>query len=200
MPKLGYISASMAKAVLTKGRKKDELYGATFHSQAKQIAAAMIGWDVETDISENAFIQHGLEFEPLAIECYESEHLATVHGAQDWIESDCGRFGCTPDGLVGTDGMIEVKCPKSSNHLANILEEAQLSMYLPQMQFSMWVTGRLWCDWVSFDPFAPEGLQLYVKRVQRDDAMIKDLAERSTAMYAIAEQYANQLKTIMGTA
>jgi len=197
MPKLGCISASMAKAVLTKGRRKDELYGATFKTEAKKLAAGMLGWDVETDLSEIDHIQHGLEFEPVAIEAYELEHMASVHGAQEWIGSECGRFGCTPDGLVGTDGMIEVKCPKPHNHLDNVLTQAQLSMYNPQMQFSMWVTGRIWCDWISFDPTAPEGLQLYVQRVQRDDDMIVQLAERSEAMYESAKMYAAKLKGIM---
>lgn len=194
MPKLGFISASMAKGVLTSGRKKDELFGQTFIKQAQAIGAGLLGWEVNEEIGHIPHIQHGIDFEPIAIICYEAETMVTVHGAQEWIESECGRFGCTPDGLVGNDGMIEVKCPKSVNHLSNILEQEQLKIYQPQMQFSLWLTGRQWCDWISFDPDAPEGLKLYIHRVFRDEKMIKQIAERAPMMHEMGQKYAEILR------
>lgn len=194
MPKKGFISASMAKAVLTKGRGKGQDYGATFITEAQRVGAQMVGYDVSADLDHIANIQHGNEYEPYAIEAYESDTMQAVHGQQVWVQSECGRFGCHPDGLVGTDGMIEVKCPKPSNHLDNILNNAQLSTYLPQMQFSLMVTGRKWCDFISYDPDAPTGIHLHVVRVERYDAMIADLAPRSAYMHQLATKIAKELE------
>jgi hypothetical protein len=196
MPKNGFISASMAKAVLTEGRKKDELYGQTFLSEAKKVGAAMIGWDVSVDISHIPSVQHGNEYEHEAIQVYQNRKLVEVHSQQEWQQTECGRMGCTPDGLVGTDGMIEVKCPLPHNHLDNLLENAQLSTYIGQIQFSLMVTGRAWCDFISYDPFAPEALRLHVYRVQRDEELSKNLKCRAAYMHELAKNYAEQLKPI----
>ena len=196
MPKLGKISASMAKDVMTSGRGKDEPFGATFLSRAKSVGAGRIGWDVSVDLDGNPDIERGRELEWEAVETYMEERFADVHSAQIWQSIDGTCFGCTPDGLVGTDGMIEVKAPRSHNHLANILEQAQLKQYIPQMQFSLWVTGRQWCDFISFDPTAPDGLKLYVYRVERDEVYIESLSMRAFEMDRIADEYADVLKQI----
>lgn len=194
MPKNGFISASMAKAVLTKGRGKGAEYGATFLTEAQRVGALMVGYNVSTDISHLSAIQHGNEYEPIAIAEYEQRQMIAIHGAQEWVQSDCGRFGCHPDGLIGTDGLIEVKCPMSKNHLDNLLNNAQLAEYNPQMQFSMMVTGRKWCDFISYDPDAPIGLDLHIVRVERDEAMIADLVLRSAYMHQLATKIAKQLE------
>jgi hypothetical protein len=193
MPKKGFISASIAKAVLTKGTKGNP-YGATFMTGAQRVGAQMVGYDVSANLDHIAHIKHGNEYEPYAIEAYESNTMQAVHGQQKWVQSECGRFGCHPDGLVGTDGMIEVKCPKPHNHLDNVLNNAQLSIYLPQMQFSLMVTGRKWCDLISYDLDAPIGIDLHVVRVERDDAMIADLVLRSAYMHQLATKIATQLE------
>lgn len=197
MPKTAYASASQAKAILTKGRSKSQEYGETFYTLAKQIAAGVVGYDVTTDISHMAAIQHGNEYEPVAIAEYESRNMVQVHGQQKWLQLDHIQAGCTPDGLIGSDGMIEVKCPNSNNHLDNVLSNAQLALYLPQMQFSIWVTGRKWCDFISYDPRAPIGIDLHVVRVNRDEQMIKSLAERTEKLLDIANEYAEQLKSLL---
>jgi hypothetical protein len=176
----GWISASNAKKIMTTGRKKDEMYGDTFFSYARQLAAARIGYDITKDISSLSAVEWGLENEWLAVETYCERYLSDVkypvefQPHPDYADS----VGCTPDAYVGSDGLIEVKCPDSNNHLDNVLDNKQLDDYFAQIQFQLWVTGRKWCDWVSFDPRAPEPIKLHVVRVERDEAFISQLAER----------------------
>lgn len=85
--------------------------------------------------------------------------------------------GASPDGLVGGDGLVEVKCPNTATHIDTLLGEPIDPKYLKQMQWQMACTGRKWCDFVSFDPRLPEDLQLHIQRVVRDDAAIKILED-----------------------
>ena len=90
---------------------------------------------------------------------------------------DILRSGCSPDGLVGIDGGIEAKCPNTATHIewavaGNVPTEHRL-----QMQFCMFCTGRDWWDFVSFDPRMPEGQQLFIRRLHRDEKVIKELID-----------------------
>lgn len=82
-------------------------------------------------------------------------------------------FGASPDGLVGETGLVEIKCPNTATHIDTLLGETVPGKYLTQMQVQMACTGRAWCDFVSFDPRLPADLQLWVKRVPRDDEAIR---------------------------
>jgi len=176
----GWISASNAKKIMTTGRKKDEMYGDTFFSYARQLAAARIGYDITKDISSLSSVEWGLENEWLAVESYCERFLSDVKYPVEFQPHPeyPDSVGCTPDAYVGSDGLIEVKCPDSNNHLDNVLDNKQLDDYFAQIQFHLWVTGRKWCDWVSFDPRAPEPIKLHVVRVERDEAFISQLSER----------------------
>jgi predicted phage-related endonuclease len=81
-------------------------------------------------------------------------------------------FGCSPDGIVGSDGLIEIKCPNSATHWSYIKANEPPNKYFIQMQAQMAVTGAKWCDFVSFDPRMPERSQLLVVRVMRDPEYI----------------------------
>ena len=86
-----------------------------------------------------------------------------------------GGTHASPDGLVGPDGLVEIKCPNSATHIETLLGDPIDGKYITQMQWQMACTGRQWCDWVSFDPRLPESMRLFVKRCNRDNAMIADL-------------------------
>lgn len=80
--------------------------------------------------------------------------------------------GASPDGLVGTDGLVEFKCPTVLTHLETLETDVIADEYLQQMQWQMACTGRQWCDFASYDPRYPEAMKLYVQRVKRDDELI----------------------------
>jgi predicted phage-related endonuclease len=83
--------------------------------------------------------------------------------------------GASPDGLVGDYGQLEIKCPNTATHIDTLLTQTVPGKYITQMQWQMACTGRKWTDFVSFDPRLPTELQLFVKRVDRDDDFIANL-------------------------
>ena len=106
-------------------------------------------------------------------------------------------FGASPDGLIGSDGLIEIKCPNTATHIDTLLTGAVPQKYVLQMQTQMACTGRQWCDFVSYDPRMPAEMQSWVKRVHRDDDLIteieaetiKFLDELSATIAALRGQY-----------
>jgi hypothetical protein len=76
--------------------------------------------------------------------------------------------GASPDGLIDPDGLLEIKCLIKANHMDILLNE-DLSKYELQMHWQMACTGRQWCDFVSFNPELPEDMQLFIKRLHRDE-------------------------------
>ena len=83
--------------------------------------------------------------------------------------------GASPDGMVGDDGLVEIKCPNTATHIETLLDKEVPSKYVKQMQWQMACTDRKWCDFVSYDPRMPEEMQLFTVRVDRDDETIIEL-------------------------
>ena len=84
-------------------------------------------------------------------------------------------FGASPDGLIGTDGLLEIKCPQTATHIDTLLSGSVPEKYRTQMQAQMACTGRAWCDFVSFDPRMPAEMQMWVHRVERDNKAIAEM-------------------------
>lgn len=121
----------------------------------------------------NSYMQWGVEQEPVARQRY-IEHTGAEVEEVGFIRHAELAAGVSPDGIVLLDGAIEIKCPSSTNHLAT-LSGGMPTQHLPQVMGCMWITGAAWVDFISFDPRFPRGLDLYVQRVQRDDAFISRL-------------------------
>jgi putative phage-type endonuclease len=85
--------------------------------------------------------------------------------------------GASPDGYVDIEGLVEVKCPTSVSHLGTLLIEEIPAQYALQMQWQMECSERGWCDFVSFDPRLPPGLQFWSQRLERDEKVIAMLRE-----------------------
>jgi len=83
--------------------------------------------------------------------------------------------GMSPDGLVGEDGMLEIKCPNTATHIDFLITEKIPKKYQDQMQWQMACSGRAWCDYISFDPRMPEHLNKLIIRVERDDKYIQEM-------------------------
>jgi putative phage-type endonuclease len=117
----------------------------------------------------------GTEVEPFAREAYEMETGNVVTEAGFIQHPEFAFVGASPDGLISVDGGLEMKCPKSSAvHLERFIQGVP-DEYRPQIQGCMWVTGRAWWDFVSYDPRMPETHRLLKIRVNRDDAFIAKL-------------------------
>ena len=122
----------------------------------------------------------GTEQEPAARTAYELRTGTSVEET-GFIAHDTLLAGCSPDGLVDWDGLIEIKCPfNSAVHIETLLN-GMPDEHRAQVQGQMWITGRQWCDFVSYDPRMPEPLQLHVQRIQRDPSFIADLEAKVTS-------------------
>jgi putative phage-type endonuclease len=124
---------------------------------------------------QNAAMQWGTDTEPFAREAYEIETGDVVqqtgflsHRILPWV-------GCSPDGLLGEDGGIEIKCPHQSVIHVETLQGGMPTEHRAQVQGSMWVTGRKRWIFCSFDPRMPERLRLHIEEVKRDDEYIAKL-------------------------
>ncbi|MGH8611850.1 MAG: lambda exonuclease family protein [Gammaproteobacteria bacterium] len=129
----------------------------------------------------NAAMQWGIDTEPQAIRAYEFYRGNTVEPIGFIEHPEIAMAGASPDGGIN-DGLVECKCPNSATHLDTLLDGKIPSKYATQMQWQMACSGRLWCDFISFDPRMPERHALFVKRLMRDREEIIRL-ERAVATF-----------------
>lgn len=134
----------------------------------------LTGMCVET--YTNGAMQRGTELEPFARTAYEA-HIGDLVQEVAWVPNPTLSFvGVSPDGLVGDDGLVEIKCPMAmAKHLAALRSGDHATEYKWQIQGQMWVAEKAWCDAVSYDPRYPQGLQLAITRVERDEKAIAEL-------------------------
>ncbi|MCH7936630.1 MAG: YqaJ viral recombinase family protein [Proteobacteria bacterium] len=125
----------------------------------------------------NAAMQWGTDTEPQARAAYEFFTDAEVKEIGFVVHPDIKEAGASPDGFVGKDGEVQIKCPNTATHIDTLLTGKIPKKYITQMQWGLACSGRDWCDFVSFDPRMPANLQLFVNRVERDEGRIKDLEE-----------------------
>jgi len=112
-------------------------------------------------------IEHGIKFEDEARRFYEIQNGKQVREVSFIFKDEDKRVGTSPDGLIGDDGMLEIKCPSSKVHLSYIVDDEVPKKYFLQMQHQMYVTGRKWVDFYSFDPRLPIEVRVYQKRVYK---------------------------------
>lgn len=123
----------------------------------------------------NAAMQWGTEKEPEARAAYAFYCDAEIIEVGFIEHPTIAMSGASPDGCVGDDGLVEIKCPNVGTHIDTLLGAPIDGKYIKQIQWQLACTGRKWCDFVSFDPRLPEPMRLFVQRVQRDDEMIAEL-------------------------
>jgi len=148
---------------------------------ADQIRREIAG-DVDDRSFSNAATEWGVKHEPAALAAYELRTGHDVESAGFIVHPEHGHIGGSPDGLVGSDGLVEAKCPYNHGiHKATRLAGIP-KRHAAQIQGLLWVTGRRWCDFVSFDPRERAPLDLVIWRMHRDDIFILKL-ERACAKF-----------------
>lgn len=140
---------------------------------AELVTQRLTGKDPE--VLTNEYIEWGIAQEPFAREAY-TQRTGNVVVEVGFIDHPRLPYaGASPDGLVGDDGLIEIKCPSLATHIETLLTEEVKDQYRYQMLWQMVCTGRKWCDFVSFDPRAAPDMQLFIKRFERDEVEIENL-------------------------
>jgi putative phage-type endonuclease len=167
--RIGKVTASRVADVLAKTKTG---YSTTRDNYMAQLVCERLTGQ-KGDSFTNAAMQHGTDTEPLARAAYEALHDVLVDEVGFIPHPSIIMAGASPDGLVSDDGLLEIKCPNTATHIETLLSQTVPGKYNTQMQFQMACTNRSWCDFVSFDNRLPPELQLFVRRVPRDNMYIK---------------------------
>lgn len=192
--RLGKVTASRVADVVAKTKTG---YSAGRANYAAQLIAERLTGTVAESYT-NAAMQHGTETEPEARAAYEFYQGVTVEEVAFVPHPKIDQAGCSPDGLVGSDGLVEIKCPQTATHLETLLGQAVPAKYETQMQFQMACTGRAYCDFVSYDPRMPENMRLFIKRVPRDDKRIAELESEIASFLLELAVKLSQLNSLYG--
>lgn len=166
------VGASKIADMMSKGRGNAESAGRR-NLKAKLICERLTGKTEET--YTNAAMQWGVDNEEPAREVYEYKCDTEVDQVGFVDHPSIEYAGMSPDGLVGKDGLLEIKCPNTATHIDYMLAGVMPSEYVKQVQFQMACSGRLWCDFMSYDPRLGPDLQTFIVRVERDDELISQI-------------------------
>jgi putative phage-type endonuclease len=189
----GKVTASRVKDVLAK--LKNGKPGAERERYLWELVAERLTGQA-TRHFQNAAMSHGVEYEINARIEYEFRTSEPVRETGFCIHRTYDDFGCSPDGLVGDYGLVEIKCPFNPGvHLQTLLAGEMPAEHMPQIQAQLAVMGREWCDFVSFYPHMPDSVNCFIKRVDRDekyiDAMLAEIG-------AFLEEVADTVKRVEG--
>lgn len=179
--RLGKATASKIADIIAKTKSGPAASRATYQGQ---LVAERLSQQAAESFS-NAAMQWGTDQEPNARAAYAFLHASGPVVEVGFVDHPTvAMSGASPDGLVGDDGLVEIKCPNTATHIATLKGRAVPGKYLTQIQWQLACTRRKWCDFVSYDPRLPDELQLYVERVHRDDDMIRELEAEVAAFLA----------------
>jgi putative phage-type endonuclease len=165
---------------------------------AEIIAERLTGESAESGFT-NAAMQWGTDQEPHAIAAYSFMHDTDVEAVGFIDHPTIDLSGCSPDGLIGTQGMCEIKCPNTKTHLDTLMGASIPKKYMLQMQWQMACSGRAWCDFVSYDPRLHGAMQLHVERVQRDPALIAEIETEVRSFQREVDLAVEKLRAKFGT-
>lgn len=171
--RVGKVTASAIAKVMARTKSG---YGAdrtNYHAQL--VTERLTG--KPTDGFTNAAMQWGVDTEAEARTVY-AAHIGDIVPEIGFVDHPSIRMtGASPDGLVGFDGLVEIKCPNTATHIATLDGAPIDRKYLLQMQWQMACTERHWCDFASYDPRLPEAMRLHVRRVERDESLLSEIGD-----------------------
>jgi putative phage-type endonuclease len=169
--RLGKVTASRVADIIAKTKSGYSTSRANY--MAELVCERLTG--KQGEFYQNAAMAWGTNTEPMARAAYEAVEGALVVEVGFVSHPTIQMAGASPDGLIEEDGLVEIKCPITATHIDTLLTQTVPGKYMTQMMWQMACTNRQWCDFVSFDPRMPEHMQLFIKRVPRDNNMIIEL-------------------------
>jgi putative phage-type endonuclease len=188
--RLGKVTASRVADVLAKIKSGESASRRNYKIQL--VSERLTGEKQETYI--NQAMQDGIDREFYAREKY-VQQFGEVEEV-GFVKHPTLEAGASPDGMVGDDGLLEIKCPMGATHTETLITQEVPSKYIPQIQFQLRCTGRKWCDFVSYNPMFPEHLQVFVKRVEADEVYQMELDKEIEAFLLEVQTIIDRLKEI----
>jgi putative phage-type endonuclease len=189
----GKVTASRIADLMAK--RRDGQPSADRANYAAQLIAERLTGCVQPSFTNAAMI-HGTQTEPEARRAYEFFVDRDVQQVGFVPHPVINMAGASPDGLVGSDGLLELKCPNTATHIQTLLTGRIDDKYHKQMQFQMACTGREWCDFASYDNRMPERMRLFVKRVNRSQEEIGEIETEVKAFLAEIDETVSRLQQI----
>ena len=168
LARCGKVTASRVADIMAK--TKSGYSASRGNYMAELVCERLTG--VPTDTFKSAAMEWGTAQEPHARAAYEAAGGVLVEEVGFVPHPSIPDAGASPDGLVKDNGLIEIKCPYTATHIDTLLSGKVPDRYNTQMQWQMACTGRVWCDYVSYDPRMPENMRLFLTRVFRDQSAI----------------------------
>jgi putative phage-type endonuclease len=194
LSRLGKVTASRIADVLSKGKSGESASRKNYRTEL--VVQRLTG--VPGESFTNAAMEWGTTTEPLARIAYEAKMGIFVNQVAFIDHPSISNFGCSPDGLIADDGLLEIKCGNTTTHIDWLLSEKAPSRYIPQMQCQMACTGRKWVDFCSFDPRIDSDLQLFIVRVERDEEYIENMEKEVKIFLQEVDDLYNQLMAKKG--
>lgn len=185
--RVGKLTASRIKDMNAKPTKGKALNATMLTIIAERITG------IQDEIFTSKDMQWGIDNEPNAIAAYEALTDSFVVGTGLIDHPVIEMSGASPDGLVGDDGQLEIKCPKTETHINTLLTEKVPMEYLPQITWQLACTRREWCDFVSYDPRLPERLQIVIIRVLASDLDIAGMEKDVLAFNKVIAKHLTDL-------
>lgn len=173
----GKVTASRIADIMAKTKSG---YSTSRQNYLMQLLCERLTGKVEESF-KSAAMQRGNDLEPEARNWYQLETGEIVEQVSFIDHPNINDAGASPDGLVGTEGLIEIKCPNTATHIETLRSKKPSDRYYKQMQWQMACTGRKWCDFVSFDNRLPDNLAYFCVRIDRNEEVIAEIEQEVTA-------------------
>lgn len=189
--RLGKVTASRIADLMAKTKTGPGASRANYLAQL--VTERLTG--TPTESYKSPAMDWGIEQEAAARAAY-SARTGVLVDEVDFVDHPTMQAGASPDGLVGEDGLIEIKCPNTSTMLEYLEDRTIPTKYRLQIQWQLAVTGRDWCDFVAFDPRLPEHLQLLVIREPRNTDLVVEITHEVNRFLAEVERKVAFLKEL----
>lgn len=195
--RLGVATASNFKNIITplgKETKGQSGGKSPLQKYAKKLALELLYDKLKEAEYKSPAMEAGNLYEPEARQAYTEQTFQLVEEITIF-KSDCGNYAYSPDGLVGDDGLIEIKNLEAEAHSKVLLNKNVPNEYIPQMQSGMWISGRKWCDFIAYNRYCKdESKKLIIIRVERDEAYIAELAKLAQKTITMRDEILKQIK------
>ena len=190
--RLGKVTASRVADVIAKTKTG---YSASRENYMAQLVCERLT-QTPTEGFTNAAMQWGTDQEPFARAAYETAKGVMVEEVGFIVHPEIDMSGASPDGFVGVNGLVEIKCPTLATTMETWLSGKVPQKYFTQIQFQLAVTDRVFCDYVVFDPRMPKHLQLFVTRVERDEDYIAHIEDEIVQFLDEVDQKVKKLNLL----